>query len=456
MKNTKRSSQNASMLMRWITDKDTMCYTHVDAGTSIKQDQLWESIVAAAELLHPKTKVLLYASNGFAWISFFVASLITGKELFALDHNASHKTVNAIIKEHNIEAVICEDEQSMLPCDQISISLLKERAGHTGYAIEQSLCDGSLVLFTTGTTGIPKGVMMPLSKIIKCTMAIQELYQIDKNEAMLIITPFSHSMGMILLLLSIAFSNELVMVNRLEYLNEALGKQVSIAAFPPVVLKSIIQYEHMRERLRELRFVICGGAGMSVADYRTLYAEKIKIYNGYGMTECVAAIAVTNAGTYDGTDLLTPLSCCAIKLSPDNEIIVKGETVNTSYLDGKPIIGSDGWYHTHDIGEYVDGRIRVSYRMDAVKVLSNGFKVNLTKIENVICQISEVQDAQVYINSAHERLEASVVLRPGYTQVDVLGLCKKINDELEYYEQIQHLSICETLKTVRGKKTYGR
>lgn len=402
--------------------------------------------------------VVIIANNSIEWVILCLSCFLTGRKLYALDSSMTENDVKRILDEINPDIVFVDyvvRERINMDCHILS-EFFADGCLNTDAHLSE-LVAGSLVLFTTGTTARPKGVVMELSNVIENLESLQVLFKILNFDDFLMTTSFSHAMGFIMMMLSICYGNIVHIVTDYNHIPYAfLTLKVDIMALPPTLLKMFSESQSFENKLKQMRFLICGSAGMNEQSYNDFWDKGIKVVNGYGMTECVSAISATRTDEVCGTDLMSVLPCCKIKLHSDGEILVKGHSVCKKYINGDSIVDGNDWYHTKDIGEFVNGKIRVLYRKDMVKVLSNGFKVNLMTVENKISELFMICDCQVYIEGQHDNqhIEANVVLKNEYLHTDPNELLLMVNDKLEFFEKISVINICKELVIRGGKKLY--
>lgn len=120
-----------------------------------------------------------------------------------------------------------------------------------------------------------------------------------------------------------------------------LHNDITIMAAPPILLSILRVHKNSAKKLRKFRLLISGGAGLSKEGYDWYKRHHINLINGYGMTECVAVVGLT--GNSDNKKELEPLDWCDIKLAEDGELLIKGEGVCETYMDGTKIPDIDGW-----------------------------------------------------------------------------------------------------------------
>lgn len=154
-----------------------------------------------------------------------------------------------------------------------------------------------------------------------------------------------------------------------------------------------------------LRMIICGGAYLDPKYEEGMRDFGIEVYNGYGLTECSPAITCNRPGKSKAGSVGTPISCCQVKINePDEdgvgEIYVKGTNVMLGYY-GEPEATAEAfdgdWFKTGDYGRIdKDGFLFVTGRKKNLIVLSNGKNVSPEELEDKLMLIDYVSEVLVY------------------------------------------------------------
>jgi long-chain acyl-CoA synthetase len=139
----------------------------------------------------------------------------------------------------------------------------------------------------------------------------------------------------------------------------------------------------------KIKFFVSGGAPLNPATASFFLAIGIPILEGWGLTETTAAAAANPAGRVKIGTVGTHLAGVAIKTADDGEILVKGPTVMRGYWNNPEataeVIDSEGWFHTGDIGEIDSGGyVKITDRKKDILVLANGKKVAPQPIETLL------------------------------------------------------------------------
>ena len=429
--------------------RDTFCLRASDNSFHTGRAAFLEKLEQYMQALSDMERVMIVAGNSDQWVILALACLISGKELFAADVKMDDLKLGALIQNVKPDCIITTRE---LPTDCSIVLDFDGLSRRTATGTPKQL-ESKLVLFTTGTTGTPKGVEMSLVNIMTGTESFQRRFQVRPEEMTLIHAPLSHTMGFMVMMVNICYGSGAVMaLNEAQILYSILHEKIDWMVIPPVLANILKSRPDFMHKLREYRAIFSSGAGLSHDIYSHFEEQGVRLINGYGMTESVTVMAITLPGQRPWET--SPLDWCEIRISEQNEILARGPVFAQRYYGGGPILDSDGWYHTGDMGTYENGCLVVSARMDNVCVLENGFKINLEDLENRIIALDEVEDCRVFMKktSRFSKLGVELVLAPGFTIADEAQLREKIASAAYYYEQISEILIASRLQTKGGKK----
>lgn len=316
--------------------------------------------------------------------------------------------------------------------------------------VQVDLAEQPVVLpYSSGTTGLPKGVRLSHRNLVANVVQIQYLMGLKPGDVTLAALPFFHIYGMqVLMNLYLSQGGRLVTLPRfdLELALKALSRERAEKFFvaPPIVL--VLAKHPMVDKfdLSALNFVLSGaaplGGDLAEAASRRLGAE---VTQGYGMTEASPVTHFTPPGkNRPGTvGPLAPMTEARI-INPETgedakegEIWIRGPQVMLGYLNNAEAtartLSEDGWLHTGDSGRVSeDGYFSILDRVkELIKV--SGFQVAPAEVEAVLQSHPKIADAAVTAmpdDDTGERPCAHVVVKPGeaVTQdeiIDFLGTC---------------------------------
>jgi long-chain acyl-CoA synthetase len=315
-------------------------------------------------------------------------------------------------------------------------------------ALECSPDDIATMLYTSGTTGPPKGVLLSHNNIFSNYQACASLFEAGPEDSAVSFLPLSHileRMGDYWFFakgVSIAYVHDINLVapslvevqptiaistpRLYEKVYDAVRGQTGVkgrlvgwasgvaarwtearlAGRSPGVGTSVqhwladrIVFKKLRARMGgRLRFFISGGAPLAVHVAKFFYGARILIFEGYGLTETSPVVA---ANTHSDMRLGTvgkPVPGTEIMIADDGEILIRGPQVMPGYYNlpdaTADAIDEDGWFHSGDIGEIDgDGFLRITDRKKDLIVTAGGKNIAPQPIENRVKQSPYIDEA---------------------------------------------------------------
>ncbi len=268
--------------------------------------------------------------------------------------------------------------------------------------------DLSDLLFTSGTTGKPKGVMTSHGQNLRAFSAWSEVVGLREGDRYLIVNPFFHAFGYKAGWLSCILRGATAIphaVFDVPAVLERIGKErVSVLPGPPTLYQSILAHpERERFDLSQLRLAVTGAAAIPVELIHRMRDELgfETIITGYGLTECCGIVSMCRFD--DDPETIATTSGRAI---PDvevrcvdrdgkpvprgepGEVVVRGYNVMRGYFDDeaetRKTIDPDGWLHTGDIALMDErGYLRITDRIKDMFIVG-GFNCYPAEIENLM------------------------------------------------------------------------
>ncbi|MBM3807078.1 MAG: 4-coumarate--CoA ligase family protein [Acidimicrobiia bacterium] len=326
--------------------------------------------------------------------------------------------------------------------------------------------------YSSGTTGLPKGVMLTHRNLVA------QLHQIDSIEsvetpALLGVLPFFHIYGMVILVMhGLMRGSTIVTMPKFEFEPFLKVLQdwpiVTAHIVPPIVVGLGKHPAVDNYKFPHLRFLFSGAAplGPELTDA----VEKrlnVKIRQGYGMTEASPATHYTVAGfERSGTAgrlmpsiemrMISPETGKDVPSGEPGEVWVRGPNVMKGYLNNPEAtartVDADGWLHTGDIGiADDDGYLTVVDRLkELIKV--KGFQVAPAELESLLLkhpQIADVAVIPVADEHSGEVPKAIVVKRDSLTAEDVIAYLKP---KVAHYKCVKHVAFVDAIpKSPSGK-----
>jgi len=296
------------------------------------------------------------------------------------------------------------------------------------------------IMFTSGTTGRPKGAMLTHGQMLRTYAAVCELLDLRADDRYLIIAPFFHTFGyrfgFITTLIAGAAALPLAQFEVPEVLRLVERERVTLLPGPPTLFHSLLEHpERGSHDLSSLRLTLLGAANVPAALVRRLREELPfeTIITGYGLTESCGVASICRRG--DDAETVAGTSGCAFPgvelrvvdadgrecaCGESGEVRLRGYNVMVGYLDDPAAtaaaITPDGWLCTGDIGVMDErGYLRILDRLKDMYIVG-GFNAYPAEIEGMLLKHPGIAQAAV-VGMPDERLgevgRAFVIRREG-------------------------------------------
>lgn len=319
--------------------------------------------------------------------------------------------------------------------------------------VQTSADDTAVILYTSGTTGRPKGAELTHSNLLlNCKVVVPDMLPMGPDEVLLATLPLFHSFGQSCVMnAAIAAGASFVLLPRFTP-QDALGliqrHRVTFFAGVPTMYFAILGYpEADNYDASSLRTCVTGGAPMPVEVLNAFNSKYgVEVLEGYGLSE-TSPVASFNRLDKPRTPGSIGYPVWGVEMAimdeqgnvlPDGErgeIVIRGHNVMKGYL-GRPeataeAIDDRGWFHSGDIGvrSETDGSFAIVDRLKDM-ILRGGFNVYPREVEEVLYQHPAVAEAAV-LGVPHpqhgEEVKAVLALKPGQTltEDEVIGYCKE-------------------------------
>lgn len=304
----------------------------------------------------------------------------------------------------------------------------------------------ALILYTSGTTNKPKGVVTTHKNIETQISTLINAWEWSSNDRISCVLPLHHVHGIINVVgcslwagatcyFTSSFSPELIF--------NLIGqdKLNVFMAVPTIYYKLIAYFEtlaiddqnSLRECMKKFRLMVCGSAALPVTVMdKWAQISGHKLLERYGMTELGMAISNPYHGDRKAGYVGIPLPGVQIKLADENgvqvghqipgEILVKGDHVFKEYWQRpeatQATFTNDGWFKTGDIAVIENGYYRIMGRQSVDIIKSGGYKISALEIEEVLRTNEMIQDcAVVGIDDEEwgELIVAAIVLKQAFS-----------------------------------------
>jgi len=351
--------------------------------------------VEAADILRRSHCKLLFTVKGF--LGYDYPAMLEGQELPDLQ-----------------EVIVIRDETSREAFDEFL-----SRGGDEAVESQVSDSDISDIIFTSGTTGAPKGAMTTHSQNVQVFESFTDAIGMNENDRYLVVNPFFHSFGYkagwLSCLIKGAAIFPLAVYDPKDVLERIERDKITVMPGAPTIFQTLLAHHDLSKHdISSLRVATTGATTIPVDLIRRMLEDLgiDDVFSAYGLTESTGVVSLCQKGDDFETIATTcgrPLPGTELRLVDDDgedvgagaegEIWVRGFNVMQGYLDmpeaTAETITPDGWLKTGDIGtQDAKGYIKITDRKKDM-VIVGGFNVYPAEIEKALLQHPSIADAAV-------------------------------------------------------------
>lgn len=457
MSNTTKSDRFAYARERHFGDRDVLCYSQrpsdlvsamrrtvtlsghldavVDEARRLSFTDLWTRSGDFARTLidcgiEPSDRVALAINNRLEFVIALVAGLRIGAIVVPINVRESAKGFSWILGDCGACAIVVEQSLvHLLPDDQqmpaLKTRIIVDETGFVDCAPDRSTVlmdhqadeeDPAILLYTSGTTGNPKGAILTHLNVIHTTIHYTDFWELGAQERAILAVPASHVTGIVAIIATnLVGGGCTIMMRRFDpegFVNLAIAESLTWTILVPAMYNMILQNQALDAgQLRRWRVGGFGGAPMpapSVAELARVLPH-LELLNAYGSTECASVVTTVRPGqsVKSATTVGEAVTCCEIRVVDGGKDVTPGtpgelwlrgpNTVPGYWNNDKKTAESfvDGYWLSGDLG-FVDdeGFVVVLDRIDDV-INRGGYKVYGVEVENQLIAHPQVIEAAV-------------------------------------------------------------
>ena len=504
------------------SNKDAVAYKYED-GKSVKEvtyGEFYDEVVSLGTALLKKgyehKHIACIGHNSYKWILVYMTAILSNNVFIPIDKDLPQEDIVNVVNHSEADIIFCDrkyeenlqnanfgksveivsldDEESEL-MSLVNTGKNAVENGDRAY-LEMELNapeEMKMILYTSGTTGNPKGVMLSEKNMLACVCSGLEIA--DVSGIALSVLPYHHSYELVGGLLMAVHEGSTVCINKsLKSVTKSLllfkpTYMMIVPAFAELFYERI--WANIRKKGKERAFkallalsnallkagidkrrqffgeihavfggrmekLICGGAPLRPEIAYFFDNIGISLQTGYGITECSPLVTGNREHFDDPVTVGVTLPCNEVRIdAPDNdgigEIKVKGDSVMLGYFkepEKTAEVLKDGWFYTGDYGKYTDKRqLIITGRKKNLIVLTNGKNIFPEEIEEYILAIPEVKETIVFARKSKDgyqkNLTARVYLNPD-TPLSIEELRVKVSaalSKLPKYKQVQEIIV---------------
>ena len=438
--------------------------------------------------LTPGGRVVVWAPNSIDWVLAALAVTYAGGVLVPVNSRyTGHEVADIVQRTDAVLAVVADGFLERTQIDDLGkaapewvgeiIDLAELGAVTTDPADIDDVAaavapdDVADILFTSGTTGRPKGAMSAHRQTIGVSHAWASLGGVTAEDRYLVVNPFFHSfgykIGIVVGLLTGAALYPMATFDVDETMRLIAAEQITLFPGAPTLYQSLLAAPNRGEfDLSSLRLAVTGAAVVPVVLIERMRAPAPEglgidhVVTAFGMTEAVVATMCREDDSAETVATTSGRAVPGMETRIDaadgeaGELLLRGDYVMLGYLDDEEAtaeaIDRDGWLHTGDVGTLdAQGNLTITDRLKDMYI-SGGFNVYPAEVEQALARLDGVTDVAV-VGVPDERMgevgKAYVV--GSTTPDDVLAFAK---ERLANFKVPRHVELVDTLpRNLSGK-----
>ncbi len=437
-------------------------------------------------------RVVLWGANSAEWVAAFFGCVHLGVIAVPIDDTAASDFALRVFQQVDAKLMVCSRDHSQPVIPAVFFEQFDETLSrHAGSGLEPAVIrpdDALQILFTSGTTAEPKGVVITHSNVLSNVAPLEEqIAPYLKYERFvhpvrfLNLLPLSHVFGQFLGMYLPALLNGTVIFQETlkpaEVISTIQRERISVLVAVPRMLQSLkekierdleesrqlddfqkrykaAEGQHFLRRWWSFRHIhrqfgwkfwafICGGAALDPETEEFWRHLGFAVVQGYGLTETTSLVSVNHPFKVGRGSIGKVLAGREVKLAADGEILVRGGGVASSYWSAgqlRPVTQNEdgGWYRTGDIGALdAEGNLFFKGRKKDVIVTPAGMNVYPEDLESALKKQPEVRDSIVVPLAIGGNAEPLAVLILRDQATDPARVVENANQALAEYQRIR-------------------
>jgi long-chain acyl-CoA synthetase len=452
--------------------------------------ELWDQSRRAATYLRNAgvqkgDRIVMWGPNRPEWVAAFFGAMIAGAIVVPLDVRSREDLLVRLEEQTEpVHLFLGEEQEKALTAAHPPITRIEDLQDKLAGLPPAEVALGAIapsdtveLVFTSGTTGNPKGVILTHGNIVANVLAGKTAFPPTLKNHVLSLLPLSHmfeqTTGLFIPLTggsSVTYISSLrpdVIFNAMQWshttnmgcvpqvlalfrdgiLREVRkqGKEATfnrlhrIAARLPMGLRRLL-FRPVHARMGgHFQYFVSGGARLDPGLARWWEEMGFKVCQGYGMTEAAPVVACHTEARRDPESVGRPLPGVEVRLAQDGEILVRGANVSPGYWRHPELTAEafdNGWYKTGDLGAWDSkGNLTLRGRKKNMIVLANGLNVYPEDVENILLTDPRVKNVVVLGVPEGDDVEVHAVLL-GVPPEQAAAVVKATNAQLAPHQRI--------------------
>lgn len=425
-------------MIKEVADKKGKNIAFSYDGNKINYEELISSCENIAQLLvenkiEKGDKIAILLGNSPEFVQAYLAILRLGAIVIPLNPAFTESELGYILKDSSTKLVISTSEQekklksvknqcpsllNIILIDEIQQTVIKNQLEE----IETLQDDTAVILYTSGTTGNPKGAMLSHFNLIENANDFSRLIELSENDQMIAVLPMFHSFCLTLcvnmILLNGASTIIIPKFNPAELVEVIKKEKATLIAAVPTIYNYLYQLKSATANdFSSLRACISGGASIPIELLQSIQEKyNVLIVEGYGLSETAPVLTFNPyRGICKPGSVGLDLPSVATRIVNENgeevptgevgEVVAIGPNVMSGYLNNIEVTEKaffNGWFKTGDLGKKdEDGYLFLLDRKKDV-IITNGYNVYPREIEERLYQHPNIIEAAMsYVKRVH-------------------------------------------------------
>ena len=364
----------------------------IEGNKHVNYGELWDKISVYGDYLKRQGigVVAIYGHKEIDMIVSILSCIYAKRAFVILDNSLPEDRIKKIISITNASLLIKVEDIKNIDIENVTLEELSKYHNNK-YVNEDS--SNAYIVFTSGSTGEPKGVPISYDNLINFISWIRDILG-NYLDYVFNTANFNFDLSVADIFYSLWSGKTLIINNEDRLMN--LDKANLLVATPTFVKMCLLDPNFNKENYSNLKTVFFCGERLNNIIVKKLYRRfsNIRIINAYGPSEATCAISaiditkdMVNENNLPVGDINNLATLLEIK---NNEIILYGKSVFKGYINGEII----NKYHTGDLGFIYDNKLYLKGRIDN-QIKYKGYRIELEEIENNISLIEGVLDVVV-------------------------------------------------------------
>jgi len=437
--------------------------------------------------IQPGDHVALCAPNSYAWMVFYFGALKAGAVAVTFSHLLMKDELSRTLADCEPKVLFTADEKledlgdyrkrpypELVVCDQgdISYARLAEKGTAEFKTVDRHRHDTAAILYTGGTTGIPKGAMLTHENLQTSIFNVAHYERSTQNDRALCFLPLNHVFGQMHIMNATVFSGGGLVIQpayNLEKVLEAIDRhQVTKFYAVPTIYIRLLRLPDLREKMGSVRYCFSAAASMATEVVREWKVQTgLNIYEAYGMTESASIVTYNHYYRHVVGSVGTPVNLVEVQIrdlegnllgeGEEGEICICGPNMTKGYWNHPEETESafwGNWFRSGDIGVIdEDGYLYIVDRLKDM-IITGGENVYPREVEEILYTRPEVLECVVVglpDPEYGERVTAFIVPRKG-RHIDPVSLKDYLKTHLAAFKVPKEFITVEDLpKSGAGK-----